>query len=45
LKAISKLSNNVVELENQANEAAKKMEEAFTKAQIARNKMIQVFKI
>jgi len=32
----------VVKLENEANDAAKKMEEAFAKAQIARQKMIQV---
>ena len=42
LKTISTLSANVVKLETEANEAAKKMEEAFTKAQIARQKMIQV---
>ena len=42
LKSITQFSSNVVKLENDANEAARKMEEAFTKAQIARQKMIQV---
>ncbi len=42
LKTISKLSTHVVKLESEANTAARKMEEAFIKAQIARQKMIQV---
>jgi len=42
LKRISKLSNEVTKLELDARDAAKHMEEAFTKAQIAKSKMITV---
>ena len=42
MRSISQLSETVVKLETEANEAARKMEEAYTKAQISRQKMIQV---
>jgi len=42
LKKINQYSNEIAKIEADARDAAVKMEESFTKSQIARQKMIQV---
>ena len=43
LQKINQYSTEIAKIEQQAKEAAMKMEESFRKAQIAKAKMIQVF--